>query len=327
MMICPYCGRENPDTLLTCDYCSAPLGSQAVEQPASPPETMAATTTWHDDELPESLRKAVEQAPVQPATGIYGNKIWWFIGGAALLVSAVACGALVWGLFQFTNRQVSTNPARQATAIVAASKPTAIVAASTATTIPPQETDRASKVIFFDDFSDPSTGWDQVNEADYSTDYYNGTYRILVNTDMSDIWGNPSSSTFGDISIEVDATKNGGPDDNDFGVICRYQDVDAFYYAIISSDGYYGIFKMTSESSDLLGHDELLPSDSILQGEALNHIRFDCLGSQLSLYANGMLLDQQADQDYGYGNVGLLAGTYDISGADILFDNFTVFQP
>ena len=34
-----------------------------------------------------------------------------------------------------------------------------------------------------------------------------------------------------------------GPDDNDFGIICRYIDDNQFYYAIISSDGYYGIVR------------------------------------------------------------------------------------
>jgi hypothetical protein len=317
-MICPYCGRENQETLSTCDYCNAPLAALSAEQAPAPPEARQAGGTWQDDELPESLRKAVEQTPPQPATGIYGNKIWWIIGGAALLFFILACGALAWGIFQFTNRLVSVNPPAQ---------PTTVITASTTTTVVAKATEQTSSVIFFDDFSDPNSGWDRVNESDFYTDYYNDAYRILVNTEMYDSWANPANSTFGDVSIEVDATKNGGPDDNDFGVICRYQSVDAFYYAIISSDGYYGITKINSDSTELLGHDELLPSSAIKLGEALNHIRFDCIGNQLSLYANGTLLDQQADNEYTYGNVGLIAGTYDRSGTDILFDDFTVRQP
>ena len=317
-MICPYCGRENPDTLQTCDYCSAPLMAGAAEQAPSAPESRQAVETWHDDELPESLREVVEQTPPQPPTGIYGNKIWWIIGAAAVLIFILACGAVGWGIFHFTNRLVSSNPPALATEIIAA---------PTTTTITAQATEQLSNVIFFDDFSDSSSGWDRVNESDFYTDYYEDAYRIVVNTEMYDSWANPGNSTFGDVSIEVDATKNGGPDDNDFGVICRYQGVDAFYYAIISSDGYYGITKLTTDSSELLGHDELQPSNAIQQGDALNHIRFDCIGSQLSLYANGTLLDQQTDDEYTYGNVGLIAGTYDISGTDILFDNFTVRQP
>jgi hypothetical protein len=317
-MICPYCGRENPDTLQACDYCGASLATHVDEQAPAAAEAKPAVETWQDNELPESLRKAVEQTPPRPATGIYGNKIWWIIGGAALLFFIVACCALAWGIFHFTNRLVSTPPPGTATVMIAA---------PTATTITGITTEQTSSVIYSDDFSDPNSGWDRVNESDFYSDYYNGAYRILVNTDMYDSWANPGYSVFGDVSIEVDATKNGGPDDNDFGVICRYQGVEAFYYAIISSDGYYGITKVTSDNSELLGHDELLPSNAIKQGEALNHIRFDCFADQLSLYANGILLDQQSDGEYSTGNVGLIAGTYDIPGTDILFDNFTVRQP
>jgi hypothetical protein len=132
---------------------------------------------------------------------------------------------------------------------------------------------------------------------------------------------------FSNVSIEVDTTKNGGPDDNDFGVICRYQGADQFYYAIISSDGYYGITKVTSQSSDLIGATELLPSDAINQGSASNNIRFDCNGDVLTLFVNGQQVDQQTDSEYTSGNVGLIAGTYDTAGTDILFDNFSVYQP
>ncbi len=186
---------------------------------------------------------------------------------------------------------------------------------------------QGTDVLFFDDFSDPSSGWDQVNESGYSTDYYQGAYRILVNTDQFDYWANPAEKSFGDVVIEVDATKNGGPEDNDFGVICRYQDPAHFYYAIISSDGYYGITKVTIDNSQLLGGETLMYSDLIDGGSSTNHLRFDCVGSVLTLYVNGQQLDQQTDDEYTTGNVGLIAGTFDTPGTDVLFDNFSVYAP
>jgi hypothetical protein len=77
----------------------------------------------------------------------------------------------------------------------------------------------------------------------------------------------------------------------------------------------------------LIGATELLPSDAINQGSASNHIRFDCNGDVLTLYVNGQQVDQQTDGEYTSGNVGLIAGTYDTPGTDILFDNFSVYQP
>jgi hypothetical protein len=144
---------------------------------------------------------------------------------------------------------------------------------------------------------------------------------------MSDSWANPDDLSFGDVAIEVDATKNGGPDDNDFGVICRYKSLDQFYYGVISSDGYYAIIKVTTDGSQTLGRDHLDYSDYINRGFTTNHIRFECNGHVLTLIVNGHQLDQQSDSDYNSGNVGLLAGTYSTPGTDMLFDNFIVVQP
>jgi hypothetical protein len=195
------------------------------------------------------------------------------------------------------------------------------------TSVTPIPVPSSESLLLFDDFSNPNSGWDKVEETDYSTNYYNDAYRITVNTDMYDSWANPNAQTYVDAIVEVDATKNGGPDNNDFGLICRYQDSEHFYYAVISSDGYFGIIKVNGDSSGLLGREYLEYSDSIPQGYATNHLRLECLGDTLTFYVNGQLLDQQSDGDYAEGDVGLIAGTYDNPGTDILFDNFSVYAP
>jgi hypothetical protein len=187
--------------------------------------------------------------------------------------------------------------------------------------------DTTGDILFSDDFSNTDKKWDQADTASASTDYYNDAYRIVIKEANSDAWSNPGKESFTDVEIEVDATKNAGPDDNDFGIICRYTDVSKFYYAVISSDGYYGIMKMTGNGGNPIGNESMLESDKIIQGSAKNHIRFDCVGSTLTLYVNNTQIAQQTDTEYTEGNVGLLAGTFDTVGTDILFDNFVVFKP
>ena len=182
-------------------------------------------------------------------------------------------------------------------------------------------------ILFSDDFSNAGKKWDQYTGSSYTTDYYNAAFRIIVNDTRTDAWASPGKESFTDTRIEVDATKNGGPDDNDFGIICRYTGADSFYYAIISSDGYYSIMKMTSEKGKFIGRDSMHESNRINQGAATNHIRFDCAGSTLTLYANGFQLDQQTDSEYTTGNVGLISGALGTAGTDILFDNFYVYKP
>lgn len=186
--------------------------------------------------------------------------------------------------------------------------------------------------LFEDDFSDPSSGWDRVNRSDGSTDYDDGAYRIRVDDTRSAFWANPGQESLpGDVRVEVDATKAGGPDNNDFGVICRYRQGDGtadFYQFAVSSDGYAGIVLVMESNQTILSRDGYLqPYDAINQGAATNHITAECVGSTLTLYVNGVQVDSVTDATLARGDVGLIVGSYDEPGVDILFDDFTVTRP
>jgi len=186
--------------------------------------------------------------------------------------------------------------------------------------------EQGGKLLFQDDFSNPSSGWKRVVTDDGVTDYHNGSYRILVNTTNTDVWSNPGLR-FNDAVIEVEATKAGGDDNNDFGVICRYQNSDNFYFFVISSDGYYGIGKVLNGQQMLIGMESMLPTEVIKQGNATNFVRSECVGSALRLSVNGELLAETEDSSFTTGDVGLLAGSFDVPGTDIRFDNFVVREP
>jgi len=187
-------------------------------------------------------------------------------------------------------------------------------------------TEQNGNLLFQDDFSDTSSGWDRVTTESGVIDYIDGVYRIFVNESGTDVWSNPGLD-FTDVTVQIDATKVGGPEDNDFGVICRSVDISKFYFFVISSDGYYGIGKVSDAGQELIGMDAMQPSEAIHQGEATNAIRADCIGSSLSLYVNGEKLDEVQDTEFSSGDVGLIAGSFDIPGTDIHFDNFSVTKP
>jgi len=184
----------------------------------------------------------------------------------------------------------------------------------------------SGKVLFADDFSDPDSGWPRRSEETAITDYVQGGYRIWVNDSQVDVWGRPGLDV-GDAIIEVEATTLGGPHDNDFGVICRYEDNQNLYFFEISSDGYAIIGMYRAGEWVGLSSDKYQPSDVILQGEASNHLRAECVGSTLRLYVNDELVAETDDSTLSSGDVGLLAGTLDEAGTDILFDNFKVSRP
>ncbi len=181
-------------------------------------------------------------------------------------------------------------------------------------------------LLFQDDFSNPSSGWDQFNQPEGITDYADGIYRIYVNAAQVDYWANPGLN-FTDVVVSVDATKIAGPEDNDFGVICRYKDEKNFYFFLASSDGLYGIGRMFEGLQELLGEEQLLPTDAIKQGNSSNTLEAACVGSQLTLTINGKTVGSVEDTSFTAGDVGLIAGTYETLGTDIHFDNFKVRKP
>jgi hypothetical protein len=127
------------------------------------------------------------------------------------------------------------------------------------------------------------------------------------------------------VGIDVDATKAGGPDKNEFGVICRYQDANNYYRFMISSDGYAVITRIKDGQRSYLSADKMQPSDAIHQGAATNHIRADCAGTTLTLEINQQKVASATDTSFSSGDVGLVAGTYETPGVNILFDNFSAY--
>lgn len=181
-------------------------------------------------------------------------------------------------------------------------------------------------VLFKDNFSTISGGWSTQRNANSIIDFEKGGFRIWVNRPNYDYWSVPGLR-FTDVSIEVTAAKLAGPDDNDFGIICRYQDQDNFYGFLISSDGYYGISKRKNGDHTIISGQEMKPSSAIHTGAATNTIRADCIGSTLTLYVNQVKLVEVTDTDYAMGDVGLLAGSFAQPGVDILFNDFVVRKP
>lgn len=179
---------------------------------------------------------------------------------------------------------------------------------------------------YYDGFSDDDSGWDQILSSVGSAGYHADAYRISVIEPNTDLFTNPGLS-FKDVTVEVSAWREDGPDDNSFGVICRYRNPQNFYAAQISSDGYAGIFRMKEGKYELLGLEKMVPAPAVLGGSASNIIRFDCTGPALILSVNGSPIDYREDDSFESGDVGLIAGTFANPGVIISFDDFIVNTP
>jgi len=179
--------------------------------------------------------------------------------------------------------------------------------------------------LFYDDFTNPNSGWDHFTSAEGTMDYDGSGYRFLVNALMANFWSTPGKS-FRNVRIDTDVAKLSGPDENRIGLLCRFSE-NNYYFFMFSSDGYYTIGKYIDGNAIQLGQNEMQPDEAIHTGLAVNHLRADCVGSTLTFYINGKLVSQAQDAELVEGDVGLLAGTFSEPGVDVIFDNFLVSQP
>jgi len=179
-------------------------------------------------------------------------------------------------------------------------------------------------VLFQDEFDASTTGWDRFANDGGIMDYYEGGFRILVQHPGLNFWSTPQRN-YGDVRIEADALKLAGPDENRMGLMCRYQGGN-YYFFIISNDGYYAIGKFIKGQTTLLGQNEM-QSSALIQPNAVNHLRADCIGNALTFYLNFNRITVVQDAELSSGDVGLLAGSFLQPGVDVSFDNFVVMQP
>lgn len=181
------------------------------------------------------------------------------------------------------------------------------------------------KLLYHDDFSDPTSGFPRYRGEGIS-DYEEGTYRILIEYQDYFSWGITHGS-YGDVRIEVDLGFAGGGEVGEMGLVCRWQDELNFYLLTIRSDGQYSIMKKVNGIEEFIGIDSNQESSAINQGVNTNHLRADCIGDQLSLYANNQHLVTVNDLSFQFGDVGFIAGSFDQPNIDVFFDNFYVYQP
>lgn len=184
--------------------------------------------------------------------------------------------------------------------------------------------------LFQDDFSDDrDCGWILYNSQGVTSEIGGGKLRIENSLSGQISWVN-ADRNFDDVIITTQARQAGGPDDNAYGVICRYQSDSDFYVFLISGDGYYAIGKYQTGAPQIeyvTGEGQYLYSDAINQGAATNEIKASCVGNVLTLSVNGILLDSVTDPTFVRGDIGLGASTFEPGTAEIEFDSITVIAP
>jgi hypothetical protein len=244
------------------------------------------------------------------------SKKFWIILASAILgmvIIACSCGSIS-SLITPTQTMAPLPPS-----------PTSI------TNIIPTVPSTTFSLPYYDDFSDPNSGWEIYDESFGSTGYANGYYYIKANE--SSIPLTTFDQYLTDAIVQVDATPVSGPsnDNYEYGISCRLQtNLDGYDFSI-SADGYFSVYLVTDGGStftSLLQGDEYQYSDAINQGLATNELVVSCNGSQLTFMANGLTLFTGQDNTFSDGYIGLFADIFDeTTPAEVHFDDLLIFAP
>jgi len=114
---------------------------------------------------------------------------------------------------------------------------------------------KSGDTLFYDDFTNTTSGWGHFTSAEGTMDYDGSGYRFLVNALQANFWSTPGKS-FRDVRMEVDVAKLSGPDENRIGLLCRFVE-NNYYFFMVSSDGYYTIGKYVGGNAIQLGQSEM----------------------------------------------------------------------
>ncbi len=182
---------------------------------------------------------------------------------------------------------------------------------------------KACLPFFYDDFSNPNSGWPNQDAGNVLFEYTNGEYRILVRPEFYAAAARPGLQ-FVNYSAGVDVRNQTGVYGS-YGIVFGLsQDWSTFYTLELYPDGWYGIYRYNYNQVTTLSE---AYSPYINQGTALNKLKVERNYDQINAYANDKLLASLSDNFFtGNRYVGLIAFSYDQTNLDVRYDNFVVDQ-
>jgi hypothetical protein len=182
---------------------------------------------------------------------------------------------------------------------------------------------QAVDLLYSDDFvTRKESKWYTFSDDNATKFYKDGKYNILLKKNGWSTWSF-AGLNLQDFVLEIDASQEGGPDDNDYGVVTRYGDADNFSLFLISGDGYSSYLR--KENGSWVVPSNWTRSEAIKTGNASNKIKVIANGEELEFYVNDALLGRFEDENPVSGDVGLWAESFDEGNVHVSFDNLTLY--
>ncbi len=185
---------------------------------------------------------------------------------------------------------------------------------------------KTETAVYFDDFSDPDSGWPVSEDDRVRTEYLNGEYRMLTKVPGYLYLLNAPIAPYETYTVSVDAAW-AGEAGSGYGLAFGMNAAIDNFYAFLISPEFNQYWFMRGENDDVV----ILDFGEIDGGLNLgsNHIQVTRYGSQIKVVVNDRWQRAWTDASFsGLSYTGLAASTPLDSGlSDIRFDNYLLTTP
>ncbi len=179
---------------------------------------------------------------------------------------------------------------------------------------------------FFDDFSNPNSGWGAGENERLKYGYIGGEYQTYLKQALAGLLVTPDLTLPADYRVEVDArqaSQNAGSFGLGFDLI--WSDFAVYQFLIYPASQEY-LLEKRDRNGDWTTLIDWTTDAAIRAGTQSNHLRVDRIGGKIILYINDTYIDEYTDGELaGPGrDAGIRAYSYDAVPVDVRFDNFQV---
>ena len=174
-------------------------------------------------------------------------------------------------------------------------------------------------------FDAPVSGWTTTNiDPDLRIRYADGVmYVELLQDDYVQFLTSPVDEADVVITARVRVTQPVG--DGEYGLTCRYQDMDNFYAATVTEWGDFALWKLVEGEFVELHPLTALPDEAAFEPTQWTELGLVCLGSRMGLWVNQVPVAMVEDPAASVGTgAGLVVSTFWEPDFEVAFDEMAI---
>jgi hypothetical protein len=191
----------------------------------------------------------------------------------------------------------------------------------------PAPQDSEAKILYQDNFTDPTTGWAEKKFDNYFIGYHEPEYyHVEVNSpNYKTTVFEPGKQSFNDFTTELQvfavAAKTAPEGDFRYGVAFRRSGDQYYAFTISPRTKKWSVLKSSPNGIQTLQEGT---EPTIHDLDKADTLRVDAQGSNFLFHINDKLISQVTDPDYASGEIGFYVETFDATSAHIHFDKLTI---